>query len=196
MLTLVLVFAVAFLMVVCHNLKSEIVMKNSCIEQISIKNDAANMQFLANINNAGVSINQDILVKTIAGEPKSILDLVVSSSVLVCRISEKYCDECVDHAIKVIRDTKGSIDMSKVLFVVDSKNNSTFKKFVMDYDLEGFNVLNCPNLGIPADEAMFPYIMAVDSSLRVLSVYFPTKSTHGTDYDYRHVKYMYDKLIR
>ena len=36
--------------------------------------------------------------------------------------------------------------------------------------------------------------MVVDSSLTVIAVYAPSKSTHGTDFDYKNVKLMYDNL--
>ena len=105
------------------------------------------------------------------------------------------CRECVDHAISVLTDSIKDWDSERILFLGGNSSRRVFKLSIEEQGLHGLRVLNCPDLGIPAEEAQFPYIMAVDSSLRVLAVYFPNKSTRGTNYDYRHVKYMYDRLI-
>ena len=154
--------------------------------------------FQSSIENAGVQIGDNITARDTADNAIPLAEIAKSTggNLLICRYSERMCRECVDHSIRVITDSVCLFDKSRILFLADNASRRVFKLGIEEQSLQGGRVLNCPALGIPAEEAMFPYIMAVDSSLRVLALYFPSKSTHGTDYDYRHVKYMYDRLVR
>jgi hypothetical protein len=106
------------------------------------------------------------------------------------------CRECVEHTISIFTDNLDSLDKAKIIFLAENSSRRVLKLNVTEFGLQNCRVLNCANLGINAEGAMFPYIVAVDKDLRVLNVYFTTKSTHGTDYDYKHVKLLYDKLIK
>jgi hypothetical protein len=120
----------------------------------------------------------------------------IDGNFFVCRYSDRMCRECVEHTISVFTDNRDSLDRNKIVFLAENSSRRVLKVNVTEFGLQNCRVLNCAKLGINAEDAMFPYIMAVDKDLRVLNVYFPTKSTHGTDYDYKHVKLLYDKLIK
>ena len=181
-----------------HRLKSEIQAKDYYMERIVTGANAMETAFQTSIENAGSLIDGSAMAEDTLGNSLTVAELARKGkgNFLVCRYSDRMCQECVAHTLSILTDHIDSLDRNRIVFLASNNSRRVLKLNVREYGLDGSRVLNCPNLGIPADEAMFPYIMAVDSSLRVLSVYFPSKSTHGTDYDYRHVKYMYDNLIR
>jgi len=192
-----LVISEAFLLKRNSQQKSEIELKDSYMERLATMANTMETAYQTSIENAGQILDRGITVSDTAGNAVAAAEIARGGgNLLICRYSERMCRECVDHTISVLRDNIDSLDGGRILFMADNASRRVLKLNIDEQRLQGLRVLNCPSLGIPAEEAMFPYIMAVDSSLRVLSVYFPTKSTHGTDYDYRHVKYMYDKLIR
>ena len=180
-----------------HQQKKEIALKDHYMERLVTSAQTMESAFQSSVENAGQQIYGNITARDTADNAIPLAEIAKNTggNLLICRYSERMCRECVEHSISVINDSISHFDISRILFLAENSSRRVFKLNIDEYGLQGCPVLNCPNLGIPAEEAMFPYIMAVDSSLRVLSVYFPTKSTHGTDYDYRHVKYMYDKLI-
>lgn len=191
-----LIISEGFILYKNNQQKKEIFLKDHYMELLSIRNNAMEAAFASMIENAGQLIGGNITVRDTADNEIPLSATANGQSLLVCRYSERMCRECVDHTISVLRDNIDSLSKDRIVFLAENASRRVFKLNIDEQGLHGCRVLNCPTLGIPAEQAQLPYIMAVDSTLRVLAVYFPSKSTHGTDYDYRHVKSMYDKLIR
>ena len=86
--------------------------------------------------------------------------------------------------------------MSKVLFLPNIQSKRILKLQNREYNVSDCNVRNCvDDLNIQADHISYPYYMVVDSDLRVCGIYAPNKSTHGTDFDFKNLKLMYDNLV-
>jgi len=187
-----------FLLYSNNQLKKEVILKDRWLNHIGDRYDAAETQFSANIDDVCRIIDGKTTVKDTADNATTFAEIAteIDGNFLVCRYSERMCRECVEHTISVFTDNMDSLDRNKIVFLAENSSRRVLKLNVTEFGLENCRVLNCANLGINAEGAMFPYIMAVDKDLRVLNVYFPTKSTHGTDYDYKHVKLLYDKLIK
>ncbi len=187
-----------FLLYSNNQLKKELALKNRYLNRIVDGYDAAETQFSASIKDSGKIIDGSIIAKDTADNATTLSEIAkqADGNFFVCRYSERMCRECVEHTISVFTDNKDSLDMKRILFLPQNTSKRVFKLNFDEYGLHGCRVLNCPTLGIGAEETDFPYIMVVDKDLRVLNVYFPTKSTHGTDYDYKHVKMIYDKMIK
>ena len=187
-----------FLLYSNSQLKRELAIKDRYLNRLVDGYDAAETQFSASIADAGKIIDGNIIVKDTADNATSLSEITKQSddNILICRYSDRMCRECVEHTVSVFTDNKDSLDMKRILFLPQNTSKRVFKLNFEEYGLHGCRVLNCPNLSIDAEETMFPYIMVVDNDLRVLNVYFPTKSTHGTDYDYKHVKMIYDKMTK
>lgn len=187
-----------FLLYSNNQLKKEVVLKDRWLNRIGDRYDAAETQFSANIDDVCRIIDGKTTVKDTADNSTTFAEIAneIDSNFLICRYSDRMCRECVEHTISVLTDNMDSLDRNKIVFLAENSSRRVLKLNVTEFGLENCRVLNCANLGINAEGAMFPYIMAVDKDLRVLNVYFPTKSTHGTDYDYKHVKLLYDKLIK
>lgn len=187
-----------FLLYSNHQLKKEVALKDRFLNHISDRYDAAETQFSATVDDIGAIIDGKIIVKDTADNATTFAEIAneIDGNFLVCRYSDRMCRECVEHTISVFTDNLDSLDRNKIVFLAENSSRRVLKLNVTEFGLQNCRVLNCANLGINAEGAMFPYIMAVDKDLRVLNVYFPTKSTHGTDYDYKHVKLLYDKLIK
>ncbi|MBO7441099.1 MAG: hypothetical protein J6U21_15615 [Bacteroidales bacterium] len=187
-----------FLLCTNRKLCSEIALKDRFLDHISDRYDAAETQFLMTLENIGEVINSNTPIKDTADNSTTFAEIAneIDGNFLICRYSDRMCRECVEHTISVFTDNMDSLDRNKIVFLAENSSRRVLKLNVTEFGLENCRVLNCANLGINAEGAMFPYIMAVDKDLRVLNVYFPTKSTHGTDYDYKHIKLLYDKLIK
>lgn len=187
-----------FLLYSNSQLKRELVLKDRYLNCVMDGYDAAETQFSASIEDAGKIIDGNIIAKDTADNatPLSEIAKQFDSNILICRYSDRMCHECVEHTISVFTDNKDSLDMKRILLLPQNISKRVFKLNFDEYGLHGCRILNCPTFDISAEETDFPYIMVVDRDLRVLNVYFPTKSTHGTDYDYKHVKMIYDKMIK
>ncbi len=187
-----------FLLYTNHQLKKEVALKDRFLNHIGDRYDAAEMQFSANIVDVCKIIDGKTTVKDTADNASTFAEMAneIDGNFFVCRYSDRMCRECVEHTISVFTDNRDSLDRNKIVFLAENSSRRVLKLNVTEFGLQNCRVLNCAKLGINAEDAMFPYIMAVDKDLRVLNVYFPTKSTHGTDYDYKHVKLLYDKLIK
>lgn len=194
----VVIISEGFLLYSNNQLKKEVVLKDRFLNHISDRYDAAETQFSANIDDVCKIIDGKTTVKDTADNATTFAEMAneIDGNFFVCRYSDRMCRECVEHTISVFTDNLDSLDRNKIVFLAENSSRRVLKLNVTEFGLENCRVLNCANLGINAEGAMFPYIMAVDKDLRVLNVYFPTKSTHGTDYDYKHVKLLYDKLIK
>ena len=187
-----------FLLYSNNQLKKEVALKDRWLNHIGDRYDAAETQFSANIDDVCRIIDGKTTVKDTADNSTTFAEIAneIDGNFLICRYSDRMCRECVEHTISVFTDNMDSLDRNKIVFLAENSSRRVLKLNVTEFGLENCRVLNCANLGINAEGVMFPYIMAVDKDLRVLNVYFPTKSTHGTDYDYKHIKLLYDKLIK
>ncbi|MBR4327278.1 MAG: hypothetical protein IKP73_17330 [Bacteroidales bacterium] len=187
-----------FLLFSNNQLKREVAIKDRYLDQIVDGYDAAETQFSASVADAGKIIDGNIVAKDSADNTITLSEVAKQSigNILICRYSDFMCRECVKHNISIFMDNKDSLDMKRILFLPRSESRRALKLNFDEYGLQGCRVLNCPCFSIDAEETKFPYIMVVDNDLRILNVYFPTKSTHGTDYDYKHVKMIYDKMIK
>lgn len=197
-LVLVLVFAFSYLLSENKKMRDEILLKDRYLENLSSNYYAAVPQIKLNFENCGKQINSDCLVKDTAKNEIKLSEFVkkMGNGIMVCRYSAKYCQECVSHAIRVIQDSINSFDLSKILFIADNSDSRTFKLQMREYGLQNYNVVNCGDLGIPAEKVMFPYYVVIDSNFTVISTYFPNKSTHGTDFDFKNLKLMYENLLK
>ena len=144
-----------YLLYANNSMKREVALKNQVLDEQVTKYSAVQPQFELGLQNIGRMIDGDI---SIEDTTKSVFRLrdVINGNTLVCRISDRYCTQCVEHAVSVLTDNKSAFEITKVLF---------------------------------------PYFMVMDSSFTVQAVYVPSKSTHGTDFDYKNVKLMYDSLV-
>lgn len=188
-----------FVLYTNNDLRNEIAIKNNYLESLSERYYASESQFSASIADVNKIIGGTITANDTAGNTVLLADIVKQfegNNIMICRYSDRMCHQCVEHTMSVFTDNKDSINIQNVVFLADNPSRRNLKLNILEYGLQESLVFNCPNLGVDAESAEFPFILIIDKDLRVLSVYFPTKSTHGTDYDYNHVKLLYDKLIK
>ena len=183
-----------YLLYANSNLKREVALKDKVLGEQASKYSAVQPQFALGVQNTSRIIRGGLSVEDTLKCSHALRD-VVKGTTLVCRISDRYCTQCVEHAVSVLTDNKSAFDFSKVLFLSDCNSPRVFKLQIREYGLENCNMFNCGNLGLPIEEIMFPYYMVIDSTLTVRAVYAPSKSTHGTDFDFKNVKLMYDNLV-
>ncbi len=188
----IVIILVLIIMIICQlyyilSLKNDIQLKDANCE-------AMQTQFALNIQNIGRRLDGEISVQDTSKQVFKLSDVINGNS-LICRISERYCEQCVEHATSILIDHMKEFEISNVLIFTCSNSYRNLKLQIKEYGLEDYKMYNCSELNIPIEKTMFPYFMVVDSTLTVRTVYFPTKSTHGTDFDYKHVKMIYDKMI-
>lgn len=198
LVVIALIVSECFVLYTNSKLKEEISIKNNFLENLTEHYYASETQISSIIVDAGKIIDGTIIANDTAGNTFSLADIskqLDGNNILICRYSDRMCHQCVEHTMSVFTDNKDSLKIQNIVFLADNPNRRNLKLNFSEYGLQGCKIFNCQNLGICADSADFPYILVVDKDLRVLSVYFPTKSTHGTDYDYKHVKMMYDCMV-
>ena len=183
-----------YLLYANNSMKREVALKNQVLDEQVTKYSAVQPLFELGLQNIGRMIDGDI---SIEDTTKSVFRLrdVINGNTLVCRISDRYCTQCVEHAVSVLTDNKSAFEFTKVLFLSDCSSLRVVKLQIQESGLDDCNVFQCGSLDLPIDNIMFPYFMVVDSTLMVKTVYAPSKSTHGTDFDYKNVKLMYDNLV-
>jgi hypothetical protein len=178
--------------------KHIIALKNNMIENLSIKYSAMQQQYPLAILNCGQSVKDRTLVDTSDNKIK-LSDFMNThgEKIIICRFAELECQECIKYAVSVINKHKDVFDMTRVLFLANTKSKRIFKLQNKEYNIQDYNVWNCiDDLGIQAETIEYPYFIALDNELRVCGIYFPNKSTHGTDFDFKNLKLMYDNLIK
>lgn len=190
----VLLASQIYLLYANSNLKHEIALKNKVLDEQVTKYATIQPQFELGFQNIGCMIDREMSVMDTTNDVFKLHD-VIKGNTLICRISDQYCTLCVEHNVSVLTDNKSDFDASKVLILSNSSNSRVFKLQIREYGLEKYNVFHCTDLGLHIDNIMFPYYMVVDSSLTVRAVYAPSKSTHGTDFDFKNVKLMYDTFV-
>ena len=192
----ILVFSASqvYLLYANGKLKHEVALKDKVLGEQATKYSAVQPQFALGVQNTGRIISDVISVEDSLKNSHALRDVVKGIN-LVCRISDRCCAQCVEHAVSILTGNKSAFDFTKVLFLSDCNSPRVFKLQIREYSLEDCNMFNCGNLGLPIEEIMFPYFMVIDSSLTVRAVYAPSKSTHGTDFDFKNVKMMYDSMV-
>ena len=183
-----------YLLYANSRLKHEIALKNAVLDEQATKYSALQPQFPLSVQNVGRKIgNENGIIDT--AKCVHSLENIFKGNTLICRISDRYCKQCVDHTVSVLLDNKDSFDFSRIVFLSETDSPRVFNLQIREYGLENCNIFRCGDLSLPIEKVMFPFFMVVDSSLTVIAVYAPSKSTHGTDFDYKNVKLMYDSLV-
>lgn len=106
------------------------------------------------------------------------------NKLLVCRISDMYCESCVDYSIKRIMQWSDSIGKDNILFLGAYRNNKLFNKQKKIYGINTFTTVNVSSFNLPVEELGFPYYFVLDSALNVFNVSIPDKSAPNIDYRY------------
>ena len=98
--------------------------------------------------------------------------------ILVCRISQYYCQSCIGYAIeKAIRIKNDSI-IDMPLVILGSYQNDLSLKIISDSHskCDSLKYYNITELNLPIEEHGYPYYMVVDRGLKVCDVFTPNKS--------------------
>jgi len=167
------------------SLREELILKNA--ENINLVNINAALkpQFAAGIKNVGQHLYNFIL-KDISGNTISIKEQIRSMGerVLICRISENFCDECVEYAINKIENLKMKYKTDNIMILSKNESQNTFRMYINKFELlHDAKIFQCQSFGIPADNIMTPFCIAVDSTLEVLGIYVPQKTAYNRDLD-------------
>lgn len=124
----------------------------------------------------------DINLFDIQGNEIKIVDILNNKgSVVICRLSDRYCNTCVKNAISVFTGALSESDTNHVVFFAETTNSKTLRMFVNEYGIEQYKVFNVHQFHTIAEQATFPYFFVVDSSCHILSTYFPSKTTRSLD---------------
>lgn len=103
---------------------------------------------------------------------------------LICRFAEANCESCVNYSINTLLECQDWIGKENILFLGAYRNNKIFNKQKSLYGISDFSVLNCRDLSLPAENLGYPYYIILDSTLRVLNVFVPSKRIPLFDREY------------
>ncbi|MCQ2974408.1 MAG: hypothetical protein MJ211_06305 [Bacteroidales bacterium] len=195
----VLLFVLSELFLIYKNskLKSEISSKDQFLNELTSKYQTIKPQYELSIQNVGKTIKDFIIQDSLNNEIKfSEYIGQIADTILICRFSEKYCQQCVNHAISVLKDNSEEFDFSKILFIADNSSTRVYNLQNQEYNLKNNNVVNIHDLSISAETLMFPYYIIINKNLEILAFYTPNKTTHGTDIDFKNLKFVYDNFFK
>lgn len=98
--------------------------------------------------------------------------------ILVCRISQLYCESCITYAIEKAISVKNDSIIDMPLVIMGSYENDLSLKIIRDSHskCDSLKYYNTPELNLPIEEHGYPYFMVVDSDLKVSDVFTPNKS--------------------
>lgn len=137
------------------------------------------------IQNSDTQLENVIVIDSM-NEEKTLRSLFTNgrNKLLICRISDIYCESCVDYSIKRIMQWSDSIGKDNILFLGAYRNNKIFNRQNKLYGIDSFTTVNVLSLNLPAEELGFPYYFVLDSALTVFNVSIPDKSAPNIDYRY------------
>lgn len=190
-----LIISEIFLLKTNCSLRTELTLKNAEIFNLIKINETLKPQYVVGIRNVGMLLSSDIELKDVYGNVKPIKEQIhsIGNKALICIISDRYCDECTEYAISKIEDLKRKYNADNVIFLSENVSQNTFKMFVDKFDLHNTKIFRCQSLGIPADNIMTPYCIAVDSTLAVLGIYVPNKISRYMEIDSLNIDMLYNK---
>lgn len=189
----IFVYTVVSLFIVIER-NNEIKIKDDIINDLSIRLETIDPQLKFNIETVGLCIN-DIPIIDSAGKKQMLSEYISGrSKLLMCRYSNRYCQQCVDYAISVLRNNTNQTDLGNIVFINDSVNSRMLKFERNNYNINNYSYCSCNDLGIPAEKVMFPYYMVLDSALRIRNVYFPNKEAKKLGVDAENVKLILQSL--
>lgn len=132
---------------------------------------------LNNILNNNIQIDKETLITDSIGKSYFIENLFKGKDdyILVCRISDKYCNDCITSAIEELKKNfKFNMNNFCILgFYEDNKELSRFKRL---HKIENLEMYNSRELDIPAEKIAYPYYFIMNSELRILDIFFPDGS--------------------
>ena len=184
--------ALSEIVLFCQNIvmKNELSLKNESLLLLSAENSAMLPQFRIGLENSGFTLDGNLTLVDSLGSATTLGDFAnkTGGNLLVCRLSDSYCWQCNDYAVRTILG--GEYDLNNVLFLFDCSQR-TLPLHIREFELEGCNVLRCNALGLPAEEESFPYYFSVTLDLQVRGVYFPSKSLVNSDVDKKNLNALY-----
>lgn len=187
------VYTVVSLFIVIER-NNEIKIKDDIINDLSIRLNTIAPQLKFYIENVGQSI-EDIPITDSVGETQLLSEYMYShNKLLICRYSNRYCQQCVDYAISIIRNNSTQSNIDNIIFINDSANACMLKFDRNNYNINSYSYCSCNDLRIPAEKVMFPYYMLIDNDLRILNVYFPNKEAKKLGVDAEYVKLILQSL--
>jgi hypothetical protein len=97
-------------------------------------------------------------------------------SVLVCRFSERYCEDCVVFSMHKLAPWIDSIGKDNIVFLGTHRSNRVFRQIIASYEAQNLTAYNIAGLAIPVEQIGFPYYFMLDSACRVSNVFIPDKT--------------------
>ena len=193
----ILIMSELFLLKTNYSLRTELIIKNAENMKLTDINATLKPQYAIWIKNNGKHLSPNIELKDISGNTIFIKQQIRSMDerVLICIISESFCDECVEYAINIIENLKRKYKTDNVMFLSENESQKTFKMYVDKFGLQDAKIFRCQTLGIPADNIMMPYCIAVDCSLEVLGIYVPNRASRHLDIDSVNINMLYNQCV-
>ncbi|MBO7478809.1 MAG: hypothetical protein J6U04_12865 [Salinivirgaceae bacterium] len=179
-------------------LNKEIQFKDIILKKITIEHSVMKMQYAIGLENNGLNLDGNTEIWDALGNETTLgayIKNVNKKNILVCRYSEMYCRQCVEHAIGNILKSWDNIDSLNVIFVGDNTSQRVANMQRKEFGISKFNCINSNSLGIPAEKLQFPYYLAIDKELKINGIYMPDKSTAHMSLDSVNLALMYKQLI-
>ncbi|MBO7598480.1 MAG: hypothetical protein J6T70_15695 [Bacteroidales bacterium] len=98
----------------------------------------------------------------------------------ILRISERYCNSCVESFVNLFANGKINKDF-KFIYLTGFNNPSRIAYNAKELGIDENELYNVQFLDAPIDNAGFPYMMVLDKDLTIKYCYFPVKGYDAID---------------
>lgn len=102
------------------------------------------------------------------------------SLLFVLRISDRFCNTCVEYCVDLLDSLQSNNDNS-VVYLLESNNFNTFEKNAKDYGILGKRIFKTAFLECSIDMVEVPYVMVLNRNLQIEQCYFPQKGNFKVD---------------
>ena len=98
----------------------------------------------------------------------------------ILRISERYCNSCVESFVNLFSNEKINKGF-KFIYLTGFTNNSHIMHHAKELGIDEKELYNVQFLDVPIDNAGFPYMIVLGKDLMIKYCYFPTKGYDAID---------------
>ena len=98
--------------------------------------------------------------------------------VLVVRVNELYCSDCVNFILQKIGRLSKELNLDENILLIGSYQSSTARRYLeknMKLPSTVFDIEN-GNLSLPLEEEGFPYCFLLSSDMTILPAFIPDKA--------------------
>jgi hypothetical protein len=120
----------------------------------------------------------NLLICDMEKKPYQLSNLLNCNAKVILNVSNCKCYDCIDHVLFYLKKHAKMIGRDNIIVLCDFSTNNEFLYFMRDYDID-LNIFSTygNSVGIPVESLHLPYFLVLDSTLRSIDVFVPSKNS-------------------